>query len=93
VSDVRIFRIDAIRRYPISVNPVLAEIFNTRQILRRDGSTIPFEYSISADEGAALQRIIHEVRPRVTLEVGLAHGVSALFICEALRDVGGERHM
>src|SRR5947207_1026749 len=75
------------------MNSVLTDIFSTRRIARRDGTTVPFEYSVSADEGAALQQLIRDVKPRVTLEIGLAHGVSATFICEALRDVGGERHI
>jgi predicted O-methyltransferase YrrM len=79
--------------YAGRVNAVLEEIFTTRRISRPDGSTVPYEYSISADEGAALQQIIRDVKPRVTLEIGLAHGVSALFICEALKEVGGERHI
>jgi predicted O-methyltransferase YrrM len=75
------------------VNPVVAEIFRTRRVVCPDGSSVPFEYSVSEDEGAALQQAIREVRPRVTLEVGLAHGVSSALICEALKDVGGERHI
>jgi len=75
------------------VNAVLDEIFATRRIRKPDGSAVPYEYSVSLEEGLALQRAIREVRPRVTLEIGLAHGVSATFICEALKEVGGERHI
>src|ERR1043165_3114578 len=75
------------------VNAVLDEIFATRRIRKPDGSAVPYEYSVSLDEGEALQRAIREVRPKVTLEIGLAHGVSAVFICEALKEVGGERHI
>jgi predicted O-methyltransferase YrrM len=35
-------------------------------------------------EGAFLQTIISELRPTTTLEIGLAYGVSTLYICEAL---------
>lgn len=75
------------------MNPVLAEIFNTRRVARRDGTTVPYDVSISQEEGAALQRAVREVKPKVTLEIGLARGVSAVFICEALKDVGGHRHI
>jgi predicted O-methyltransferase YrrM len=75
------------------MNAVLEEIFKTHRVARRDGSSVPLEFSISQAEGQALQRIIRELKPRVTLEIGLAHGVSALFICEALKDVGGARHI
>ena len=75
------------------MNPVLAQILATRTVTRRDGSAVPLDSAISADEGAALDRMIRRYKPRTTLEVGLAHGVSSLFICEALSAVGGERHI
>jgi predicted O-methyltransferase YrrM len=75
------------------MNAVLEEIYDTRRILRRDGTSVPFEYSISIDEGQAIQRMIREVKPHVTLEIGLAHGVSSVFMCEALEEVEGRRHI
>jgi hypothetical protein len=71
------------------MNAVLSEILSTRRVVRRDGSTIPLDYSISVDEGMALQRFIREKRPRITLEIGLAYGLATLFMCEALQEVGG----
>jgi len=75
------------------MNPVLAEMFATGAVVAPDGSTRPLNYNISPEEGAAIQRLIRETKPRVTLEVGCAYGVSTLFICEALAEVGGERHI
>jgi|tagenome__1003787_1003787.scaffolds.fasta_scaffold20745370_2 predicted O-methyltransferase YrrM len=75
------------------MNPVLTQILETRTVARRDGSAVALNSAISADEGHALDRLIRRCRPRTTLEVGLAHGVSALFICDALSAVGGERHI
>jgi predicted O-methyltransferase YrrM len=75
------------------MNPVLAEMLATRTVVAPDGSTVPLGYEISPEEGAAIQRLIREIKPRVTLEVGCAYGVSTLFICEALAEVGGERHI
>lgn len=75
------------------MNPVLSEILETRKVLKPDGSSTPFDYAVSAEEGAAMQRLIRETRPRVTLEVGCAYGISTLYICEALAEVGGERHI
>ena len=49
--------------------------------------------AISAEEGALLQKLIAEKCSKVTVEVGLGHGVSALFICEALVKAGGRRHI
>jgi len=68
------------------MNPVLSGILDTKQSLSADGkSTIPVHSMISADEGEMLSRLIADRRPGTSLEVGLAFGVSALFICEALR--------
>ena len=75
------------------MNPVLTEILKTKRVRRPDGSTIPLDYGVSEHEGAMLQRLIREVKPRVTLEIGFAYGISTLFICEALQEVGGERHI
>jgi predicted O-methyltransferase YrrM len=75
------------------MNPILREVLATRTVVRRDGSTVPLDSAISRDEGEALDRLIRKYKPRVTLEVGLAHGVSAMFICDALAGVGGERHI
>ena len=75
------------------MNPVLSEILSTGQVLKRDGTAIPLNYNISAQEGAMIQQAIRQVRPRVTLEIGFTYGISTLFICEALREVGGERHI
>jgi predicted O-methyltransferase YrrM len=53
----------------------------------------PEHCSISKEEGEFLQRLIAGRRPEVSLEVGLAYGVSAIFICEALVKAGGRRHI
>jgi predicted O-methyltransferase YrrM len=75
------------------MNAVLAEILDTGRVVTRDGSTVPLNYNIPVEEGAALQRLIKANKPRVTLEIGFAYGISTLFICEALAEVGGERHI
>ena len=75
------------------MNPVLAEMLATGTVVAPDGSRVPLDYNISLDEGAAIQRLIREIKPRVTLEVGCAYGVSTLFICDVLAEVGGERHI
>lgn len=75
------------------MNPVLSDMLATRRVQARDGSVVPLDSEISMAEGIALQGFIHARRPRVTLEVGCAFGVSTLFICEALADVGGQKHI
>ena len=68
------------------MNSVLADLLKTRRALSADGkSTIDVHSNISMDDGELLARLIAERKPKVSLEVGLAFGISALFICEALQ--------
>jgi len=65
------------------MNPVLAQILETGQVT--DGSSsYPLTFHVDRAEGELLQQLIREIRPRRTLEVGMAYGISTLFICEAL---------
>jgi predicted O-methyltransferase YrrM len=75
------------------MNPILSEMLATRRVQTRDGSVVSLDSEISVAEGTALQGFIHACRPRVTLEVGCAFGISTLFICEALAEVGGQKHI
>jgi predicted O-methyltransferase YrrM len=40
--------------------------------------------AIDITEGAMLQRLVATIKPRTSLEIGCAYGVSTLFICDAL---------
>jgi hypothetical protein len=62
------------------MNPVLNEVLQTC-----DG--------IPKGEGEFLQDIVLKNSPRISLEIGFAYGISALFICEALQKVKGEKHI
>jgi predicted O-methyltransferase YrrM len=75
------------------VNAVLAEVLDTRRVVARDGTVIALHSEISVAEGAALQRLVRDIRPQVTLEIGCGYGISALYICEALAEVGGRTHI
>jgi predicted O-methyltransferase YrrM len=72
------------------MHPLLEEIYATKTVT--DGT---HTYSalnprnqrptyMDQAEGALLQRMIAAVRPSVTLEIGMAYGISTVFICEAL---------
>lgn len=45
--------------------------------------------SILYEEGMAIYNFIREMKPANTLEIGMACGLSTLFICQAHRDNGG----
>jgi predicted O-methyltransferase YrrM len=76
------------------MNSVLAELLDTSKVKTASGSgSVDVHSSISASEGQFLQELIRQVDPTITLEVGLAYGVSALFICEALKVRKGTQHI
>lgn len=77
----------------IKRNEVLANILETGQFTGPDGQPLSIRAQISEAQGDMLQSIVQEIKPRVSLEVGLAYGVSALFISDAMKSVGGERHI
>lgn len=74
------------------MNPVLARILETGTVGDGGEGTslrhpeFPERFShVSRSTGELLQRAVQEVRPSVSLEIGLAFGVSTLFICEAIQ--------
>ena len=75
------------------MNPVLKRILETGYVKSADGELVKLHSNISPEEGEFLQQIIEEVKPKVSLEIGLAFGISALFICDALTKVQASRHI
>ncbi|MDB6039248.1 MAG: fabF, partial [Verrucomicrobiales bacterium] len=52
-----------------------------------------FPWTISAEAGAILYEMILREKPERTLEIGMAYGLSSLFICQAHHDKGGGDHV
>jgi predicted O-methyltransferase YrrM len=75
------------------MNEVLRSIIFNKSVVTEDGITRPLHSAISQGEGDFIQEMIRSARPQVSLEVGCAYGVSSLFICEALREVGADKHI
>jgi predicted O-methyltransferase YrrM len=76
------------------MNSVLSEILETGAAKTANGSgTVEVRDSISASEGQFLQKLIRQLDPTISLEVGLAYGISALFICDALNVRNGTQHI
>lgn len=76
------------------MNPVLERILTTGTVGEAEERTslrhpeFPDRFShVSRATGELLQSAIREVRPSVSLEIGLAYGVSTLFICEAIQSL------
>jgi predicted O-methyltransferase YrrM len=76
------------------MNSVLCGILETGATKTADGnSTVKVHSSISATEGQFLQKLVRQLDPTISLEVGLAYGISALFICDALNVRNGTQHL
>jgi hypothetical protein len=75
------------------MNPVLEKILRNGNTTSASGEIIRVHSQISEKEGESLQEIISEVRPKVSLEIGLAYGIASLYMCEALAKVQAERHI
>jgi predicted O-methyltransferase YrrM len=75
------------------MDQILEEILKSGKIKLENGKHIELHSNISQREGVLIQKIIYDTRPKNTLEIGLAYGISALFICEALKNVNGTRHL
>jgi len=75
------------------MNEILEELLTSGVTPVENGAVVPIHSSLDRRGLAMIQEVIERLRPRVTVEIGLAYGVSALAICEALERVGGERHI
>ena len=75
------------------MNAVIRNIFERGAVESASGEVIDiYPTSITYDEGMLLYSTVSQLGARRTLEVGLAYGISTLFICQALQDLGGGDH-
>jgi predicted O-methyltransferase YrrM len=65
----------------------------SREVRTIDGQLRQLHSNIDEAEGKFIQNVIRELKPKCSIEIGCAYGISSLFICEALADVGAERHI
>lgn len=74
-------------------NTVLNEILRSDSVQDKDGAIYPLQSQIPEQDGQFIQQLIEQYKPKKSLEIGLAYGISALYICEALAKVGGDEHV
>jgi predicted O-methyltransferase YrrM len=74
------------------MNVILSDIVSTGTVRSKTGEQLDNVTGITPAEGELLARLVREQKPRVSLEVGLAYGTSALYLCDALAEVGTRRH-
>jgi len=74
----------------LQTRDLLEQLFRDGTVVARfDGSVRElFPRSIPAEEGEALREWVKREGATLTLETGLGHGISALFICEGLLENG-----
>ena len=70
------------------MNPVLQEIVDTGQVRLPSGARVAVSSHIDPASGALLQKAIREVQPKAAVEVGLAFGISTLYMLDALSETG-----
>jgi predicted O-methyltransferase YrrM len=76
------------------VNHVLSRILSTNTVMDGRGNVLPLTAHIHPDDGEFLQNLVRQLRPRHSLEIGFAYGISTLFICDALAETGlAEKHI
>ena len=74
------------------MNATLKQIVETGYTKTSEGESLRVHSGIAANEGLLLQELIWRFKSTNTLEIGLAFGVSALYICEAIEKINNARH-
>ncbi len=69
------------------------EILKTKIVEGEDGKKYSLSANTSIEQCQLLQKIIFENKPLVAIEIGLAHGISSMFISDALLKCGGKKHI
>lgn len=75
---------------PATLEKFIEELYARGVIQGEDGTEFKIlPMSLAPDRGAFLRDVCRAERPRSTLEIGLAYGLSTLFIVQALLENGG----
>ncbi|MGH9627422.1 MAG: O-methyltransferase, partial [Bryobacteraceae bacterium] len=76
------------------MNQLLETIYRTRRVQDEEGNPVdPFPAATPQETGEALYRLVLDLRCEQTLEIGMAYGLSTLFICQAHEDRGQGSHI
>jgi predicted O-methyltransferase YrrM len=68
------------------MNPVLTELLATNTVRLPDGGVVPLHSHIPLFECQLMQQWLREQGCRRLIEIGLAYGISSLFLCDAIAD-------
>jgi predicted O-methyltransferase YrrM len=75
------------------INGLIERIYAERRLPLESGGWTPMNVWIPREEGELLYAVIRELRPLQTVEIGLANGLSTLFITAALEANGAGQHI
>ncbi|MDZ4814534.1 MAG: class I SAM-dependent methyltransferase [Pseudomonadota bacterium] len=70
------------------MNPVIEEIVRSGNTQLPDGRLVPAHSGIPPGSGRVIQHAIEVAKPALACEVGLAYGLSTLYILDAMRQNG-----
>jgi predicted O-methyltransferase YrrM len=73
------------------MNPIIEEIVRSGTTQLPDGRSIPAHSGIGPGSGRVIQHAIEVAKPSLGCEVGLAYGLSTLYILDAMQRHGGGR--
>jgi predicted O-methyltransferase YrrM len=65
---------------------LLTDAIASGEVARPDGTLRPLVGNVSRDEARRIYEVVRALKPEVSVEIGLAHGVSALAIAQAMHD-------
>lgn len=66
------------------MNKITADIFQNRVVVDSEGKEYPLHSETSLEQCDFIKRLITEIEANVCVEIGLAYGISSLFIAEAI---------
>jgi len=66
------------------MNPVLRGLLQTGKVRTADGAELVLHSQLPEREGLLVQHWLRQYQPTRLLEIGLAYGVSSLFICDVV---------
>lgn len=73
------------------MHPLIAEIQSTGRTTVANGEVVPVHSNVGPESGLVLQHAVEIARPTLACEVGLAFGLSTLYILDAMAKFGGGR--
>jgi predicted O-methyltransferase YrrM len=76
----------------VSLPPTLRSALTEKKVWNDQGQSVELHSNVAESEAADLYRVVRELKPEATLEVGFAQGVSAQAILAALEANGKGHH-